>query len=363
VLIRYVGLDVHKDSIKIAVAEEGREPARFFATVPGETNKLIDRIRKLGPKSSLRCCYEAGPGGYTVYRSLTAAGIDCKVIAPSLIPKQHGKRVKTDRLDAENLAHYLRSGDLTEVWVPDEMTESIRNLVRLREDARIARHKARQQLNQFLLRKGRVCRHLRTRWNISHMSWINSQVFPEEADNVTLSAYLRQTELLDSRIASIEKDLRLYSSHWSQNTLVERIQGLKGIAFVSAVAIAAEVGDLRRFPSAGKFMSYVGLVQAEYSSGQKENKGSITRCGNSIIRRLLVEAAWHYRHKPGKSRAFTLRNEKLPERIREISWNAQKRLHRKYMKLLMSGKPKNKVIVAVARELAGFMWSIGQSIQ
>ena len=362
-LIRYVGLDVHKDSIKIAVAEEGREPARFHSAIPSENNKLIKRIRKLGPTRSIRCCYEAGPGGYTVYRALTAAGIDCKVIAPSLIPKQSGKRVKTDRLDAENLAHYLRSGDLTEVWVPDETTESIRNLVRLREDARIARHKSRQQLNQFLLRKGRVCRQFKTRWNVGHMSWINSQKFAEEADSVTLSSYLRQTELLDNRIADIEKDLRLYSSHWSQNILVESLQGLKGIAFVSAVAIAAEVGDLRRFPSAGKFMSYVGLVPAEYSSGQKENRGSITRCGNSIIRRLLVEAAWHYRHKPGKSRAFTLRNEKLPQGIREISWNAQKRLHRKYMKLLMGGKPKNKVIVAVARELAGFIWSIGQSIQ
>jgi len=360
VLIRYVGLDVHKDSIKIAVAEEGREPARYYTSIPGENNKLINRIRKLGPANSIRCCYEAGPGGYTVYRVLTAAGIDCKVIAPSMIPKQSGKRVKTDRLDAENLAHYLRSGDLTEVWVPDETTESIRNLVRLREDARIARQKARQQLNQFLLRKGRAYR--KTRWIVHHIEWIRFQKFPEEGDNVTLADYLRQVELLGERITNVEEDLKLYSRHWKQNGLVERLQCLRGIAFISAVGIAAEVGDLKRFATAGKFMSYVGLVPAEYSSGQKERRGSITRCGNVMVRRLLVEAAWHYRFQPRRSRAIAFRNEKLPQQIQDLGWKAQERLHRKYMKLLMGGKPKNKVCVAVARELAGFIWAIGQSV-
>lgn len=204
--------------------------------------------------------------------ALTEAGIDCKVIAPSLIPKQSGKRVKTDRLDAENLAHYLRSGDLTDVWVPDESTESIRNLVRLREDARIARHKARQQLNQFLLRKGRMYAR-KTRWTIEHMRWICAQKFSKEPDNLTLSDYLQHVELLDERVSRIEKDLRLHSSHWEQNRLVKYLQGLKGIAFLSAVAIAAEVGDLKRFPTAGKFMSYVGVVPGEYSSGQREKKG------------------------------------------------------------------------------------------
>jgi len=239
VLIRYVGLDVHKDSITIAVAEEGWEPARFHSTIPSENNKLIERIRKLGPAKTLKCCYEAGPGGYTVYRVLNSAGIDCKLIAPSMIPKQSGRRVKTDRIDAENLAHYLRSGDLTEVWVPDETTESIRNLVRLRDDARIARHKARQQLNQFLLRKGLAYR--KTRWGVHHIRWIRFQKFPEEGDNVTLADYLRQVELLGERITNIEENLKLYSRHWKQNGLVERLQCLRGIAFLSSVGIAAEV--------------------------------------------------------------------------------------------------------------------------
>ncbi len=360
-LIRYVGLDVHKDSIKIAVADEGREPAHFYASIPSENNKLIKRIKKLGTTKSIRCCYEAGPGGYNVYRALTAAGINCKIIAPSMIPKQNGKKVKTDRIDAENLAHYLRSGDLTDVWVPDETTESIRNLVRLREDARIARLKSRQQLNHFLLRKGRIYPR-KTHWGLTHMRWIDTQKFTEEADNVALADYLRQVKLLEERVANIGEDLKFYSKHWEQNGLVECLQGLRGIAFISGVAIAAEIGDLKRFATAGKFMSYVGLVPSEHSSGQRERKGSITRCGNVIVRRLLVEAAWHYRHRPSKSRAITLRNEKLPIKIQDISWKAQERLHRKYMKLLMGGKAKNKVCVAVARELAGFIWAIGQSI-
>ena len=245
--------------------------------------------------------------------------------------------------------------------MPNENTESIRNLVRLREDARIARLKARQQLNQFLLRKGRICPQ-KTKWGTTHMRWVRSQKFPQEADNVTLADYLRHTELLDERVSNIEKDLKLYSGHWEQSSLVDNLQGLKGIAFVSAVAIAAEIGDLRRFPTAGHFMSYVGLIPSEHSSGQKEKRGSITRCGNVLVRRVLVEAAWHYRHKPSKSKAIAQRNEKLPERVQKIAWKAQERLHRKYMRLLMAGKPKNKVCVAVARELAGFIWAIGQSI-
>ncbi len=193
------------------------------------------------------------------------------------------------------------------------------------------------------------------------MKWIYTQRFTEEADNVTLADSLRHVELLDERVANIGEDLKLHSGHWEQNGLVEYLQGLRGIAFLSAVAIAAEVGDLRRFPTAAKFMSYVGLVPSERSSGQREKRGSITRCGNVIVRRLLVEAAWHYRHRPGKSRAIKLRNEKLPKKVQDISWKAQERLHRKYMKLLMGGKAKNKVCVAVARELTGFIWAIGQS--
>lgn len=359
--IRYVGLDVHKDSIKIAVAEKGRNKARFLSSIPNDSNKLLKKLHKIGSKDSIQCCYEAGPGGYTLHRALSSADVDCRVIAPSLIPKQSGRRIKTDRLDAENLAHYLRSGDLVEVWVPDQKTESMRNLARLREDARISRQKSRQRLNQFLLRKGCIYPG-KTHWLESHMRWIRWQHFEEEADEITLANYLHTVELADSRVKNIEENLRLQCKDWQINPLVKNLQSLRGIGFLSAVVIAAETGDLRRFGSAGKLMAYYGLVPSEHSSGPKEKRGSITRCGNNLVRRLLVEAAWHYRHRPSMSRCIRERCEGLSQEVIDIAWKAQERLHRRYMHLLKNGKQKNKVCVAVARELAGFIWAIGREL-
>ena len=278
-LIRYVGLDVHKESITIAVADEGQENARLLATVPSNNGILLKRLRKIASTGNLQCCYEAGPGGYSLYRSLSSAGFDCRIIAPSLIPKKCGRRVKTDRIDAANLAHYLRSGDLVEIWVPDEKTESMRNLVRLRDDARIARQKARQQLNQFLLRKGHVYPN-KSRWNKSHDRWIRAQHFEEEGDNIVLADYQRTVEQIDNRIKNIEEEFHFQCDDWKLNPLVTNLQALRGIGFLSAVGIAAETGDLRRFSSAGKLMAYYGLVPSEYSSGPKEKRGSITKCGN-----------------------------------------------------------------------------------
>ena len=275
-LIRYVGLDVHKESITIAVADEGQENARLLATVPSNNGILLKRLRKIASTGNLQCCYEAGPGGYSLYRSLSSAGFDCRIIAPSLIPKKCGRRVKTDRIDAANLAHYLRSGDLVEIWVPDEKTESMRNLVRLRDDARIARQKARQQLNQFLLRKGHVYPN-KSRWNKSHDRWIRAQHFEEEGDNIVLADYQRTVEQIDNRIKNIEEEFHFQCDDWKLNPLVTNLQALRGIGFLSAVGIAAETGDLRRFSSAGKLMAYYGLVPSEYSSGPKEKRGSITK--------------------------------------------------------------------------------------
>ena len=359
--IRYVGLDVQKESITIAIADAGQENARLLATVPSNNGILLKRLRKIAPTGNLQCCYEAGPGGYSLFRALSTAGIDCRVIAPSLIPKKSGRRVKTDRIDAVNLAHYLRSGDLVEIWIPDEKTESMRNLVRLRDDARIARQKARQQLNQFLLRTGHVYPK-KTRWSKRHTLWIRAQHFEEEGDNIVLADYLRTVEQLDTRIKNIEEEYHLQCESWKLNPLVTNLQALRGIGFLSAVGIAAETGDLRRFSSAGKLMAYYGLVPSEYSSGPKEKRGSITKCGNHFVRRLLVEAAWHYRHRPSNSRAIKLRGDGLSQEVLDIAWKAQERLHRKYMKLLMSGKIKNKVCVAVARELTGFIWAIGREL-
>ena len=359
--IRYVGLDVHKESITIAVADQGQENARLLATVPSDSNILLKRLHKISSTGDLQCCYEAGPGGYSLYRALSSAGIDCRVIAPSLVPQKSGRRVKTDRIDAANLAHYLRSGDLVEIWVPDSKTESMRNLVRLRDDARIARQKARQQLNQFLLRKGNVYPN-KSRWNKSHNLWIRAQHFDEEGDNIVLADYLRTVEQINTRIMNIEQEFHFQCKSWKLNPLVTNLQALRGIGFLSAIGIAAETGDLRRFSSAGKLMAYYGLVPSEYSSGPMKKRGSITKCGNHFVRRLLVEAAWHYRHRPSNSPSIKLRGEGLSQEVLDIAWKAQERLHRKYMKLLMSGKMKNKICVAVARELTGFIWAIGREL-
>jgi len=360
--MRYIGLDIHTDSIKVAVAESGRDRAQFLTSLSNDTPSLVRRLQRLGPLESLRCCYEAGPGGYSIQRALSAAGIDCRVIAPSLIPKQSGRRVKTDRLDAENLAHYLRSGDLVEVWIPDSKTESLRNLVRLREDAMQTRQKARQQLHHFLLRGGRSYPYRTTHWKHGHLNWIRRQRFDEEADNITIADYLRAVEMTDSRMAGIEEDLRQQSQDWQLHSLVLNLQALKGISFLSAMTIAAETGDMRRFATAEKLMSYYGLVPSERSSGKQEQRGRITRCGNSLVRRLLVESAWHYRHRPFMSQAISQRCEGLTQKVVDIAWRAQKRLHQKYMRLQMNGKPMQKVCVAVARELAGFIWAIGREV-
>lgn len=227
---------------RLLLQKKGRDKARFLESIQNDCNRLLKKLLKLGLKGSIQCCYETGPGGYTLHRALSSAEIDCRVIAPSLIPKQSGRRVKTDRLDAENLAHYLRSGDLVEVWVPDQKTESMRNLVRLRVDACISRQKSCQRLNQFLLRKGCIYPG-KSHWGESHMRWIRWQHFEEKADEITLSNYLRTVELADARLENIEEDLRLQCRNWKLNPLVRNLQSLRGIGFLSAVAISAETGD------------------------------------------------------------------------------------------------------------------------
>lgn len=359
--IRYVGLDVHKDSIGIAVADSGRGKARYLGSIGPETTTLLKRLSRLGEVDEIQCCYEAGPGGYALQRALASAGVDCSVIAPSLIPRRSGQHVKTDRLDAESLAHFLRSGDLREVWVPDLDTEGIRDLVRLRSTRRRTLQKARQRLNHFLLKRGRRYSG-KTRWCKSHLRWIRSQRFGEESADLALSHRLREVEVAREELRSVENDLGSSCESWTRNPLVQGLQALRGIGFLSAVTIVAETGDFRRFPSAPKLMAYYGLVPTEYSSGSREKRGSITRCGNKTVRRILVEAAWHYRHRPSVSQDIRERSEELAPGIRDIAWKAQQRLHRRYHRLAARGKAHNKACVAVARELAGFIWAISREV-
>ena len=294
--VRFVGLDVHKDSVAIAVADStGGEPGQL-AVVPNDTAALIKRLCKLAPKRQLRCCYEAGPTGYGLCRDLRAAKIRCTVVAPSLVPRAPGERIKTDRRDAVKLARFLRSDDLTEVVLPDSSTEAMRDLERAREDAKNAERVVRHQLQKFLLRHGRRYPE-KTSWTQAHLRWIESQHFEHEAQKRVLTDALRAVHLATARIEQLDKDIAELVESWSMKPLVDGLQALRGIQLLTAVTIAAEVGNLRRFERAPRFMAYVGAVPGERSSGERRHRTGITKTGNAHLRRVLVEAAWCNRFK------------------------------------------------------------------
>jgi len=355
----YVGMDVHKDSITIAVAREGREAAEAWKTIPNDGVRLRKALRMLTRDGGvLRVCYEAGPTGFGLYRRLREAGIDCIVVAPSLVPGKPGDRVKTDRRDARRLAHFLRSGDLTEVYVPDEAVEAIRDLERARDGAKRAERVARHQLSKFLLRHDRHWEG--TTWTLKHRDWIRVQKFAYPAQQRVLEDYLKTVEDLAERVERLTAALKELVEETVLAPLVKALQAFRGVSVVSAVTIAAEVGDLRRFATAGQFMSYVGLVPSEESTGQRRRQGRITRCGNGHLRRILVEAAWHYRHLPVMSKELRRRNQGVAPGVRRIAWKAQKRLNKRLYHLIHAGKSSQKAVIALARELAGFIWAVGQ---
>ena len=359
--VRFVGLDVHKESIAIAVAEgDGGEPA-YLATVPNDTAELVKRLAKLGRAAHLRCCYEAGPTGYSLHRDLKAAGIECVVVAPSLVPVQAGDRVKTDRRDAVKLARFLRSGDLTEVYVPDAATEAMRDLERGRDDAKKSERVARHHLSKFLLRHGRLYPG-KTAWTARHLDWIRSQHFDHEAQSRVLTHYQHAVEEATSRVERLTKDIVELVEKWALKPLVKSLQALRGVQLTTAVVIAAELGDLRRFPTAPQLMAYLGLVPSEHSSGESRRRGRITKTGNAHVRRVLVESAWSYRFRPALSRAIRERGSEASPQVQSIAWKAQARLHRRYARMMGRGISKQKTVTAIARELAGFVWAIGRQV-
>lgn len=356
----YVGLDVHKDSITIAVARTAREPAESWKTIPYDGVRLVKALNLLvQDRHALRVCYEAGPTGFGLCRRLRQAGIDCIVVAPSLVPGKPGDRVKTDRRDARKLAHFLRSGDLTKVHVPDEAAEAIRDLERARDDAKCAERVARHQLSKFLLRHDRHWDG--TTWTKKHLDWIRTQKFDYPAQQRVLEDYVKTVEDLNERVERLTEAMETLVQETVLAPLVTALQAFRGISMVSAVTIAAEVGgDLKRFSTAGQFMSYVGLTPSEDSTGKRRRQGPITRCGNGHLRRILVEAAWHYRHTPVMSKELRRRNRGVAAGVRRIAWETQKRLHKRFYHLIQAGKNSQKAVIAVARELAGFIWSVGQ---
>jgi len=362
--VRYVGLDVHKESIVIAVADEGREEARDVGEFPADWHSLHKQLRRLERGGyELRLCYEAGPTGFELHRRLVEAGYENQVVAPSLVPTKAGERIKTDRRDARKLTRCLRAGDLTAVYVPDEATEALRDLERARDAAKKAEIAAKHQLGKFLLRQGRRFND-GSNWTQRHLAWIRRETFEHEAHRRVLRNYLKAVEDAAERVARLMADIEELVEQTALAPLIVALQALRGFQVLSATVIAAELGDLRRFDSAGQTMAFVGLVPSEHSSGPRTQRGSITRTGNRHVRRILVEAAWHYRHPPQMSRALRRRNAKVSDRVRQIAWTAQKRLHRKFCHLVYKrGKPPQVVVTAVARELAGFVWAIGQQEQ
>ncbi|MCS6954541.1 MAG: IS110 family transposase [Bryobacterales bacterium] len=359
--IRFVGLDVHADSIAVAVAEPDGE-VRSLGVIPNRLEAIRKLVGKLGPARRLKACYEAGPTGYVLYWQLTALGVACEVVAPSLVPVKAGDRVKTDRRDATKLARSYRAGDLTPVWVPDAEHEALRDLVRAREDARQDQHRARHRLSKFLLRHGkRPPQHVKRAWTRKYLSWIKEQVhFDQPALEATLLDYVHEVEHMAERIQRLEQAISqaIEKAPPRMRAVIEALQALRGVAQITAVTVVAELGSLSRFPSPRQLMSYSGLVSSEFSSGNRILRGAITKTGNAHLRRVIIESAWAYQYRPWVGGYLRKRQQGLDPQVKQIAWKAQHRLHRRYLKLAAAGKKKPQIVTAVGRELLGFIWAI-----
>lgn len=362
---RFVGLDVHADTIAVAVAEAGRDgEVRTLGIVPNEASAIRRLVEKLG-KKNLRVCYEAGPTGYALYWQLVELGVECEVIAPTLVPRKAGERIKTDRRDAVKLARCYRAGELTPIWVPDKAHEALRDLVRARESAKEDQHRARQRLSKFLLRSGRKPPQLKSTWTVKYLAWIRAQQFEHAAQQATLVDYLSEVDHLSQRIERLERaiDEAIGQAPACVRAVVEGLQALRGVARLTATTIAVEIGSFTRFETAKQLMAYCGVVPGEHSSGGTRRQGAITKTGNAHVRRVLFESAWAYRHRPNLGDGLKKRQQSADASSIEIALKAQHRLHRRYTALAARGKPMTKIIGAVGRELLGFMWAVAVDIE
>jgi transposase len=360
--LRFVGLDVHAETIAVAVAEEGGE-VRSLGVIPNKLESVRKLMGKLGSVEKLKCCYEAGPTGYVLYWQLTQLGVACEVIAPSLVPTKSGDRVKTDRRDAEKLARCYRSGELTAVWVPDAAHEALRDLVRAREAAKKDQLRHRHRLGKFLLRHGKRPTEAGKAWTQKYLNWIRIHVrFEQPALAATLAHYREEVDHIAERIAKLEQaiDEAVAQAAPEIRAVIEALQALRGVAQTTAATVVCELGSLTRFENPRQLMGYSGLVSREHSSGNSIQRGGITKTGNAHLRRVLVEAAWTYQHRPNVQ-GRVLRRQKalaLSEEAKRIAWKAQQRLHKRFTALSARGKNKNQIVTALARELLGFLWAI-----
>ena len=354
---KFVGLDVHKSTIAVAIADGDRMPPVSYGLIENTPEAITRLIKRLSKGNCVRFCYEAGPCGYEVHRQINALGHQCDVVAPSLIPRKAGERIKTDRRDALSLARLYRAGELTAVWVPDQEQEAMRDLVRAREDMKGIELRARQRLSAFLLRHGLIYTGKST-WTQAHFRWLEEVRLEHPVQQIVFQEYVDAVKQAQERARGVEEQMRLVLPSWNLAPAVEAISALRGVNMLTAVTVLAELGDISRFDSPRQLMAYLGLVPREHSSGASQWRGGITKTGNGHARRVLVEAAWTYRFPARKSAHLQRKAEKTSEVVQAIAWKAQKRLCHRYQAYLVRGKMKVQACTAIARELSGFIWAI-----
>lgn len=358
--IKYVGLDVHKETIAVSVADGRGGEVRYMGEIANTPEAMTKLVRQLGKEGArLSFCYEAGPCGYGVYRQLQGGGHACMVVAPSLIPRKAGDRVKTDRRDSMSLARLHRAGELTAVWVPDAEHEALRDLTRAREDMKHLQRQAKQRLLAFLLRHGKRYDG-KSNWTLTHYRWLETLKFEQPVQQVVFQEYVDAVLAGQRRVRGLERMLEQAAQASAVWPVIEALMALRGVNLLTAMTVVAEIGDLTRFANAPQLMAYLGLVPSEHSSGASVRRGGITKTGNSHVRRVLIESAWTYRHGARKTAVLQRRAERTPQAVQEIAWAVQKRLCQRYRLLSAKGKLQVQVCTAVARELAGFIWAIGQ---
>jgi transposase len=362
----FIGLDVHNDSIAVSLAPSHSTEVRRYGILGGQHDDVLKLLKKLSaahPGLALKCCYEAGPRGYPLCRFVRQHGAECIIVSPSKVPRQPGDRVKTDRRDADQLARLFRAGELTGIYVPDPQDEAVRDLIRARYQVQKQQHRARQQLKMFLLRQN--IRYAGTKpWTAAHLGFLATVKLPFGEQQFVFQEMVHVISEAGQRLARYEKQIECVVEGWRWQPVVKALMSLRGVALLTAATLVAELGDLNRFASAPQLMSYLGLVPGEHSSGSDRQQGGITKMGNGIARKAMIEAAWNNSRAPRISRTVLARQEGLPPAVTQAAWNAQIRLHQRYKHLTGVGRKKSQVAAAaLGRELSGFVWAIGRRVK
>lgn len=358
----FVGFDVHDEKIVVATIHRDEPEAEVLCTIPNNPDAIRKSMKKLGDPKRIKVCYEAGPCGYVIYRQLTQMKICCVVVAPSLTPIKPGEHIKTDKRDAKKLAKSLRNSDLTPVWVPDEKQEALRDLIRAREEASKDSSRKRKQLSSFLMRLGIQPPEKAKRWTVNYFQWLKKIKFEEVARQVVITEYIHAVEQAQEKIKRYDQAIEEAATGITNQKLFKALQALRGIGLLTAATLISEIGDMSRFKTAPQLMCFLGLIPREHSTGTTRHQGGITKTGNTHVRFLMVESSQHYRLNPRIGQELKKRQEGLSEEIKAIAWKAQHRLHNKYRKMIVRGKPSQKAIIAVSRELTGFIWAIANQV-